>query len=51
MEQRALVEDMNVEKRFWGPTAIKFDAAGRILILDSCRYRVQVYLWANVAQS
>ena len=46
-DQRALVDDMDVEKRFWGPTAVKIDAEGRILILDSCRYRVQVYRWAD----
>ena len=42
-EGRALVEDMEPEKRFVGPTAVKIDAEGRILVVDSCRYRVQVY--------
>jgi len=51
MEQRALVEDMDVEKRFWGPITVKFDADGRILILDSCRYRIQIYLWADADQA
>ena len=46
-DQRALVDDMDVEKRFWGPTTVKIDAEGRILVLDSCRYRVQVYRWAD----
>ena len=49
VEQRALVEDMDVEKRFWGPMAVKIDANGRILILDSCRYRIQVYDWTSPA--
>ena len=46
-EGRALVEDMEPEKRFVGPTAVKIDAEGRILVLDSCRYRVQVYRRAD----
>ena len=45
-EGRALVGDMEPEKRFVGPTAVKIDAEGRILVVDSCRYRVQVYLRA-----
>ncbi|MGE3911627.1 MAG: NHL repeat-containing protein [Chloroflexota bacterium] len=31
------------ERRLWGPTAVKLDAAGRIYIADSCRHRIQVY--------
>jgi DNA-binding beta-propeller fold protein YncE len=31
------------EKRFWGPTGIKLDAAGRLYVVESCRHRMQVY--------
>jgi DNA-binding beta-propeller fold protein YncE len=33
----------SIEKRFWGPTAVKLDTEGRIYIVDSCRHRIQVY--------
>ena len=36
-------ESANIEKLFWGPTSIKLDSEGRILIVDSARYRVQIY--------
>lgn len=36
-------ESANIEKLFWGPTAVKIDAEGRIFVVDSCRYRIQVY--------
>ncbi len=36
-------ESANVEKLFWGPTAVKLDGLGNILIVDSCRHRIQVY--------
>ena len=36
-------ESANVEKLFWGPTAVKVDSQGNILIVDSCRHRIQVY--------
>ena len=36
-------ESANVEKLFWGPTAVKLDSKGNILIVDSCRHRIQVY--------
>ena len=32
-----------IEARFWGPTSVTVDAAGRIYIVDSCRHRVQIY--------
>lgn len=38
-------ESANIEKLFWGPTAVKVDSRGNILIVDSCRHRVQVYRW------
>ena len=30
-------------KLFWGPTAVKVDAQGRLYVLESCRHRIQVY--------
>ena len=36
-------ESANVEKLFWGPTAIALDEEGRIYVVDSCRHRIQVY--------
>ena len=27
----------------WGPTAVKLDTAGQLYIVDSCRYRIQIY--------
>ena len=38
-------ESANVEKLLWGPTAVKLDGKGNILIVDSCRHRIQVYRW------
>jgi sugar lactone lactonase YvrE len=31
------------ERRFWGPTGIKMDAAGRLYVVESCRHRIQIY--------
>ena len=33
----------SIEKLLWGPTSIKIDGEGRILIVDSARYRIQIY--------
>ena len=38
-------ESANIEKLFWGPTAVKVDRHGNILVVDSCRHRIQVYRW------
>ena len=40
-------ESANVEKLLWGPTAVKVDDQGNILIVDSCRHRIQVYRRAD----
>ena len=32
-----------IESRFWGPTSVTVDDAGRIYVVDSCRHRVQIY--------
>lgn len=37
------VADLSPEKYFWGPTGVEIDAAGRLLVTDSCRHRVQIY--------
>ena len=42
-ERRDREESANVEKLLWGPTAVKLDGHGNILIVDSCRHRIQVY--------
>ena len=42
-ERRDREESANVEKLLWGPTAVKLDGKGNILIADSCRHRIQVY--------
>ena len=44
-ERRDREESANVEKLFWGPTAVKLDGQGNILVVDSCRHRIQVYRW------
>jgi DNA-binding beta-propeller fold protein YncE len=35
--------DLTPEMRFWGPIAVKVDASGHVVIVDSCRHRLQVY--------
>jgi DNA-binding beta-propeller fold protein YncE len=37
------VADLTPEKNFWGPTGVEIDDAGHLLVVDSCRHRVQVY--------
>ncbi len=37
------IVDLDREKRFWKPTAVKLDDEFRIYVLDQARYRVQVY--------
>ncbi len=46
-DQRKLVADRELEKRFWVPTAVKVDAEGRLLVLDTNRHRIQVYAPAS----
>jgi hypothetical protein len=40
---RQIAADMTPEKRFWGPTGVVIDNAGHVMVVDSCRHRVQVY--------
>jgi DNA-binding beta-propeller fold protein YncE len=37
------VADLAPEKSFWGPTGVTLDNAGHVLVVDSCRHRVQIY--------
>ncbi len=37
------IVDLDREKRFWKPTAVKVDNDFRVYVLDQARYRVQVY--------
>ena len=41
-------ESANVERRFWGPTAVRLDGQGHIIVVDSCRHRLQVYRLVGV---
>lgn len=43
MEKRASARNRGVERFLWGPTAVKLDTAGYLYIVDSCRYRIQIY--------
>jgi hypothetical protein len=43
LEKRARAKNREVERFLWGPTAVKLDAAGYLYIVDSCRYRLQIY--------
>ena len=36
-------DSARIEKLLWGPTSVKLDNEGNIYIVDSCRYRIQVY--------
>ena len=37
------ITDLDREKRFWKPTAVKVDQEFRLFVVDSGRYRLQVY--------
>src|SRR5262249_52049811 len=39
------VADLSPEKRFWGPTGVVIDKTrpGRLVVVDSCRHRLQIY--------
>lgn len=42
-EGRRIMADGTAEKRLFGPTAVEVDERGRVIIVDSCRHRLQVY--------
>jgi DNA-binding beta-propeller fold protein YncE len=35
--------DLSPEKNFWGPTCVVVDDQGHLLVVESCRHRVQIY--------
>jgi DNA-binding beta-propeller fold protein YncE len=37
------VAELAPEKLFWGPTGVVIDSQGHLLVVDSCRHRLQVY--------
>ena len=43
MRQRSLIRDFEPERLLWRPKALAIDGKGRIIIVDSNRYRLQVY--------
>jgi DNA-binding beta-propeller fold protein YncE len=43
LEGRKIMADGTPEKRLWGPTAVEVDDEGRVLVVDSCRHRIQIY--------
>ena len=42
-EGRRIMADGTAEKRLHGPTAVEVDEQGRVIIVDSCRHRLQIY--------
>ena len=36
-------ESSHTEKRFWSPVSVKLDKAGRLLVTETSRHRIQVY--------
>jgi DNA-binding beta-propeller fold protein YncE len=43
VEGRRIMADGTPEQRLFGPTAVEIDEQGRVIIVDSCRHRLQVY--------
>jgi len=39
--------DLTPEKRLHGPTAVEIDGEGNVIIVDSCRHRLQIYNQAS----
>ena len=37
-------ESSHIEKLFWAPTSIKLDTEGRVLVTESNRHRIQIYV-------
>ena len=37
-------ESSHIEKFFWAPTSIKIDSEGRVLVTESNRHRIQIYV-------
>jgi len=43
VESRKVMADGTPEKRLFGPTAVEVDDQVRVIIVDSCRHRLQIY--------
>ena len=43
IKQRAMIRDLEPERRLWRPKGLEIDDQGRIIIVDSNRDRLQVY--------
>ena len=43
MQERSMARNREVERYFWGPTAVKLDPEGQLYVGDSCRHRLQIY--------
>ena len=44
MRMYGLVRDMSSLQRFWYPVAVAVDKQRRVIVVDGCRYRLQVYV-------
>ena len=42
-KEREIAQGIEREKDFWGPVGVEVDDQGRILVVESCRSRIQVY--------
>lgn len=41
--QRTIAHGIDREKRFWGPVSVEVDTQGQIFVVESARFRIQVY--------
>lgn len=44
MRMYGLTRDLAPLQRFWYPVAVAVDGEGKIIIADSARFRVQIYV-------
>ncbi len=40
---RKIMTDGSAEKKMFGPTAVEVDEQGHVIVVDSCRHRLQIY--------
>jgi DNA-binding beta-propeller fold protein YncE len=43
VDGRKVMADGSPEKRFFAPTAVEVDDEGHVIVVDSCRHRLQIY--------
>lgn len=43
-DEREQAATLEPEKRFWAPTTVRIGPAGEVMVADSCRHRIQIYL-------